>query len=103
MLEGSPFLFMIHEKVIDLKKDYTTILKCNDDFEEKYPFKSFCWARMMVGSRIFGVNIAGIKTEILVPFADMLNHRLPKETAWNFSNEMNGFVIESLTDIEIGQ
>ena len=32
-------MFMIHEKVIDLKKDYTTILKCNDDFEEKYILK----------------------------------------------------------------
>lgn len=38
----------------------------------------------------------GVKTEILVPFADMLNHRLPKQTAWNYSDEMNGFVIESI-------
>ena len=44
----------------------------------------------------------GVKTEILVPFADMLNHRLPKQTAWNYSNEMNGFVIESIEEVEIG-
>ena len=61
MLEGSPFLFMIHEKVMDLQKDYTTILKIDSNFE-KYSFKEFCWARMMVGSRIFGVSISGVKT-----------------------------------------
>ena len=32
MLEGSPFLYMIHEKVMDLKKDYTTILRCDPNF-----------------------------------------------------------------------
>lgn len=61
MLEGSPFLYMIHEKVMDLKKDYTTILRSDSNFD-KYSFMEFCWARMMVGSRIFGVNIAGVKT-----------------------------------------
>ena len=85
MLEGSPFLHMIHEKVVDLKKDYTAILRCEPSFD-KYSFIDFCWARMMVGSRIFGVNISGVKTEILVPFADMLNHKLPKQTAWNYSD-----------------
>lgn len=29
MLEGSPFLYMIHEKVIDLKKDYITVMQCD--------------------------------------------------------------------------
>lgn len=33
---------------------------------------------MIIGSRIFGLIIDGIKTEALVPFADMLNHRVPK-------------------------
>lgn len=33
---------------------------------------------MLVGSRVFGVIIDNIKTEILVPFADMLNHKVPK-------------------------
>jgi hypothetical protein len=40
---------------------------------------------MMVGSRVFGVFIDKVKTEILAPFADMLNHKIPKETVWNYS------------------
>ena len=76
---------MVHEKVLDLKKDYESILRADNSFT-KYSFREFCWARMMVGSRIFGINMSGVKTEALVPFADMLNHRLPKQTAWNYSD-----------------
>lgn len=47
----------------------------------------------MVGSRIFGLFIDGIKTDILAPFADMLNHKLPKETSWNFIQTEGGFGI----------
>jgi hypothetical protein len=39
---------------------------------------------MIISSRIFGINISGIKTDILVPFADMLNHRYIKQTVWNY-------------------
>lgn len=49
----------------------------------------------MVSSRIFGLVISGVKTEVLVPFADMLNHKLPKQTVWNYIDPMNGFIIES--------
>jgi histone-lysine N-methyltransferase SETD3 len=101
-LIGSPFLFMIHEKVLDLKKDYDLVIKCDKNFE-KYSFKEFCWARMMVGSRIFGLNITGVKTEVLVPFADMLNHKLPKQTVWNYVDGMNGFIIESQEEVEVGE
>jgi hypothetical protein len=55
-----------------------------------------------VGSRIFGLFIDGNKTDILAPFADMLNHRLPKQTTWNYLDGKEGFVIESLQDIDQG-
>ena len=51
---------------------------------------------------MFGVVIDGVKTNILAPFADMLNHKLPKQTAWNYVQAENGFGIESLTDIPEG-
>ena len=58
---------------------------------------------MIIGSRIFGLSIDGIRTEALVPFADMLNHKIPKQTVWNYSQELNGFLIESLEDILPGE
>lgn len=32
----------------------------------------------------------------------MLNHRRPKQTAWSYSDEKKGFIIESLEDIQRG-
>lgn len=82
----------IHEKVLDLKRDYDRIFMVSNNFK-KYKFRDFCWARTIVGSRIFGVFINGVKTDILAPFADMLNHRLPKQTSWNYIDEKEGFII----------
>jgi histone-lysine N-methyltransferase SETD3 len=87
---------------MDLKKDYDAVCYACEDFYQKYTFRDFCWARMMVGSRVFGVVIDGQKTEVLVPFADMLNHKVPKETVWNYSHEKKGFFIQSLKDINLG-
>lgn len=100
-LAGSAFLEQIKEKVYDLKRDYDYVTQSCPTFC-KYSFREFCWARMIVGSRIFGLKIDGIKTEILVPFADMLNHKLPKQTMWSFDQEKNCFFIESLEDISPG-
>ena len=82
-MNGSPFLFQIHERVLDIKRDYDKVFVLVAAFR-KYSFFDFCWARTMVGSRMFGVHIDGVKTNILAPFADMLNHKLPKQTSWNF-------------------
>lgn len=100
-LVGSPFLMQIHEKVYDIKRDYDKICYFCPEFI-KYKFKDFCWARTVVGSRIFGLLIKGVKTDILAPFADMLNHKLPKQTSWNYIDEKGGFEIYSLQDIPAG-
>jgi histone-lysine N-methyltransferase SETD3 len=75
-----------------LQRDYSQIQKVDVNFNES--FLEFCWARTTVCSRIFGLIIDGIKTDAMVPFADMLNHRVPKHTSWNYSQEASGFVIE---------
>jgi len=100
-LEGSPFLDQVTDKKADIRKDYDAILKVAPEFG-RYSFWEFCWARMNACSRIFGINIDGVKTDAFVPLADMLNHRRPKQTAWSYSDEKKGFIIESLEDIERG-
>jgi len=32
----------------------------------------------------------------------MLNHRIPKQTSWSYSDEKKGFIIDSLEDIQRG-
>lgn len=57
---------------------------------------------MMVSSRIFGITVNGVKTDGFVPYADMLNHRRPRQTTWYYSDEREGFVIEACDDIPRG-
>ena len=38
----------------------------------------------------------------MAPFADMLNHKLPKQTSWNYIDSEEGFVIEAIEDLPKG-
>ena len=58
---------------------------------------------MMIASRVFGNQREGVNTYDLVAYADMLNHRRPKQTHWSYSNEKEGFIIEALKDIKRGE
>jgi histone-lysine N-methyltransferase SETD3 len=98
-LEGSPCLDQIYQKINDIKFDYDSILKTIPDFS-KFSFKDFMEMRMVVSSRIFGVKIAGRKTDCLAPLADMLNHKRPRQTQWFFNDDIKCFVIKATQDIE---
>jgi len=58
---------------------------------------------MTVASRIFGIKIQGKKTDCFCPFADMLNHRRPRQTQWFYSDEHQAFIIQALENIEQGE
>ena len=57
---------------------------------------------MLISSRIFGISINDKKTDVLAPFADLLNHKRPRQTQWYFDNILQSFVIQALEDIEQG-
>lgn len=58
---------------------------------------------MMVCSRIFGIEIEGKKTDAFVPYADMLNHKRPRQTTWTYEDKHGGFIIEAHVDIKKGE
>ena len=97
-LEGSPFLEQVKDKRRDIEKDYETIAAVAPELRE-WTVREFSEVRMMVSSRIFGMNIEGQKTDGFVPMADMLNHKRPRETSWTYTDEKAGFVIEACQDI----
>lgn len=97
-LKGSPFLDQVLEKIDDIKADYDLICEKVPEYSQ-FTLNEFSEIRMMVSSRIFGMNILGKKTDGFVPMADMLNHKRPKQTSWTYSDEKGGFVIEALKDI----
>ena len=65
--------------------------------------KEYSEIRMMVASRIFGIQVEGVKTDGFVPYADMLNHKRPRQTSWTYTDEREGFIIEALEDIKRGE
>jgi histone-lysine N-methyltransferase SETD3 len=74
----------------------------------RFSHEEFVWARLVVITRIFGLVIHGVKTDGLVPYADMLNHKKPKDAAdtdtkWTFDDALNGFTIISLKTIQRGE
>ena len=102
MLKGSPFLNQINEKIEDIKIDYDLICKEVPAYKE-FTLQEYSEVRMMVSSRIFGITVNNIKTDGFVPYADMLNHKRPRQTTWYYDQEKEGFVIEACDDIPRGE
>jgi len=101
-LEGSPFQNQISEKIKDIQADYNMICGEVPEFSQ-FPLKEYSEIRMMVCSRIFGIEIEGVKTDGFVAYADMLNHKRPRQTAWTYTDDREGFIIEALEDIKRGE
>jgi tetratricopeptide (TPR) repeat protein len=102
-LKGSFFLQQIADRKVHLTDDYNMITKAVPEVREFCSLEEFWWARMMVASRNFGIVIDGVRTDALVPYADMLNHYRPRQTRWFFDNRKQAFVIQSLVKLHAGQ
>jgi len=100
-LEGSFTLGKIADRMESLQGEYDALRRAIPAFA-RWTFDEFVWARLAVITRIFGLVIDGVKTDGLVPYADMLNHKLPRETRWLYDDSCGGFTITSFTSIERG-
>lgn len=85
-LQGSPFQHMISEKIKDIQSDFNLISKEVPEYRE-FSLKEYSEIRMMVASRIFGIQVNGEKTDGFVPYADMLNHKRPRQTSWTYTDD----------------
>jgi histone-lysine N-methyltransferase SETD3 len=79
-LKGSMCLQKIADRIDSLRREYENIRRHVPEFG-RYTLDEFVWARLVVITRIFGLVIEGNKTDGLVPYADMLNHKKPREVA----------------------
>ena len=80
MLRGSFTLAKIQDRIDSLKTEYDNIKAVVPSFA-RFSHDSFVWARLVVITRIFGLVIHGTKTDGLVPYADMLNHKKPRDAS----------------------
>jgi len=100
-LKGSPFLSQILEKKEDMKNDYQKLCEYLPDFKQ-FSYLKFIEARVLISSRIFGIAIKENKTDVLAPFADLLNHKRPRQTQWYFDDNLQSFVIQATENIKEG-
>ena len=100
-LKGSPFLSQILEKKEDMKNDYNKLCEYLPDFKQ-FSYLKFIEARVLISSRIFGIAINDNKTDVLAPFADLLNHKRPRQTQWYYDDNLESFVIQATENIKEG-
>lgn len=91
-LQGSFSLEMIANRKVSLKMEYDNICSYVPEFK-RYHHLDFFWARLAVITRVFGFKVNNVKTDGLVPMADMLNHKRPNETTWTYDQGRGGFTI----------
>lgn len=94
-LRGSFALDRIRERRQALEREYTLLVQGVPELRT-LAYEDFVWARLSVTTRVFGLTIAGRQTQGLVPLADLLNHKLPRQTKWIYQDAMEGFVMTAL-------
>ena len=102
LLRGSFSLRKIIDRQEELKDEFENICRHVPEFRQ-FGLEEFVWARLVVITRIFGLVVAGNKTDGLVPMADMLNHKRPRETSWTFDDARGSFTITSLKPMARGE
>ncbi|MFT3770583.1 MAG: SET domain-containing histone-lysine N-methyltransferase [Minicystis sp.] len=101
LLEGSVALPLIHARRAALAREHALLRDRVPAFRE-LSLTAFLWARLCATTRVFGLTIAGRKTEVLVPLADMLNHHRPAPTRWTWDDAASGFVLLATEPIPAG-
>ena len=101
-LKGTQFLELLQKKKKEMKEDYDLLINVIPGYS-KYDYNLFKKMREVISSRVFGVTIKGKKNDIIAPYADMLNHKRPRETHWNFDDACNSFVIKGATNVKKGE
>jgi len=73
-LKGSSFLDLVEEKMEDLLHDYGVLVRRVPGFKEEYSFLEYMQASTNIVSRVYNMDINGVNTNGMAPYADMLNH-----------------------------
>ena len=101
-LKGTQFLESIEKEKKFIKSDYNLLAKSIPGFS-KYDLNYFSKIMEVVTSRVFGVKIHNKKETIIAPFADLLNHKRPTDTIWDFDDKTNSFFIKSRSNVPKGE
>lgn len=95
-LKGSHSLELIKKTRQRLRDDYECLRDSLPGFGS-FSYAEFMWAKVSVTTRIFSLEIDGKVTQGMVPIADLMNHRTPKEVDYAFNDRTRTFDMKSLT------
>jgi len=99
-LIGSYALDLTHDKLCELKATYKVITSV---LSIPYTLEDFLWARTAIITRIYGITRNGQRDCVMVPFADMANHKIPPNTTWFFDTNKDSFIVRASTNIDTGE
>ena len=97
-LQGSSVLAIAQKRREDYIKEYD-LLK---HLLSQHTLEDYIWARLAVLSRIFGTIINKKRTSMMVPIVDMLNHKNPPDTRWEYNEDTQHFTLQTLRDLPSG-
>jgi len=102
-LSGSYLLEQVEDRRRNIQLDYRLITGRVPELGGLFTLDEFLWARMIVASRNFGITVDGLRTDAMVPYADMLNHLRPRQTRWQYDSSRRAFLIVTLQPLSAGQ
>eukprot|EP01029_Cantina_marsupialis_P004750 TRINITY_DN1493_c1_g2_i1.p1 TRINITY_DN1493_c1_g2~~TRINITY_DN1493_c1_g2_i1.p1 ORF type:complete len:544 (-),score=144.53 TRINITY_DN1493_c1_g2_i1:654-2285(-) len=102
-LEGSHILRELEIRKQNLFRDYEMLKTILPEIMTSINYERFQRLRTIVGSRNFSIKVNGEPLTALVPFADMLNHGVPRQTSWEFNDEAKAFMMTSTEEIKAHQ
>jgi hypothetical protein len=96
-------LLKVQSQKKSMLDEYTSIQKLKGINKFKlFSYDDFVWACLAVGTRVFSLCINGIKTSVLAPLADMMNHKNPSGTNWTFDTKKDAFTLTSCITLSDG-
>jgi protein-histidine N-methyltransferase len=69
---------------------------------KQFSFRDLQEVITLHNSRAFGIEINEKPTTVLAPYADMFNHKFPKDTTWFYDDDTHGLKVVALEDIPKG-
>lgn len=91
----------LESRRVTLREDYEHVCEIVPEMS-RFSFDRYIYAMGLVASRNFSVDIDGEKSIVMVPVADMLNHKRPRMTKWEYKQKNGNFVITALQSLTPG-
>ncbi|MFH1496026.1 MAG: SET domain-containing histone-lysine N-methyltransferase [Pseudomonadota bacterium] len=100
-LKGSYVLRIIRRRRNRLAYEYEQLRSCLPK-EKIFMREEYAWGKCIYFTRTFTVKISGVKTNALIPLADMLDHSASPNALWG-SESSRGFFFSAVKNIEINE